>query len=131
LVIGNGGLKIREATPPPLTAESYISATMPETGVIAITGRRASMLELAETLQRLVKSPVWDRTGLSGDFYFAFRYTQVPNAEVETDAPSLGTALKRILASNLERQKGPVEKLVIDHIDEPFRELITACRPPV
>jgi uncharacterized protein (TIGR03435 family) len=134
LVIGKGGLKIREAkvadeppgmpewvkdASPALKAESYISATTPEAGVIAITGRRVSVSQLAETLQRLMSMPVWDRTGLSGNYYFAFRYTQFLSADLETDAPSLATALQENLGLKLEKQKGPIEGLVIDYIEEP------------
>jgi uncharacterized protein (TIGR03435 family) len=134
LVIGKSGLKIREANladePPSmpewvknassaLRAESFISATMIQAGVTAITGRRVSMSQLAETLQRSTRMPVWDRTGLSGDFYFAFRYTQDLSADLETDAPSLATALQENLGLKLEKQKGPVETLVIDYVEEP------------
>jgi uncharacterized protein (TIGR03435 family) len=134
LVIGKGGLKIKEAkeadeppgmpewvkdTSPALRAESYISATMPEAGVIAITGRRVSMAQLVETLQRSLGMPVWDRTGLSGNYYFAFRYTQVFRPDLETDAPSLATALQDNLGLKLEKQRGPVETLVVDSIEAP------------
>ena len=134
LVIGKGGLKIREAKvadePPSMPewakdrssawkAESYISATIPEGGVIAITGRGVSMSQLAETLQRSIDMPVWDRTGLSGNYYFAFRYTEFLSADLDTDAPSLATALQQNLGLKLEKQKGPVEALVIDYIEEP------------
>jgi uncharacterized protein (TIGR03435 family) len=62
--------------------------------------------------------PVWDRTGLSGNYYFAFR-TQFLSADLETDAPSLATALQENLGLKLEKQKGPIEGLVIDYIEEP------------
>jgi uncharacterized protein (TIGR03435 family) len=134
LSIGKGGLKIKEANvadePPPmpewvkdtssaLKAESYIFATMPEEGVIAITGRRVSMSQLAETLQRSTGMSVWDRTGLSGNYYFAFRYAQGLSADLQTDAPSLATALQENLGLKLEKQKGPAEALVIDYVEEP------------
>lgn len=134
LVIGKGGLKIREAKvadeppgmpewvkdhSPALKAESYIAATNAEAGVIAITGRRVSMSQLAETLQRSISMPVWDRTGLSGNYYFAFRYTELLSADLDTDAPSLATALQKNLGIKLEKQKGPVGALVIDYIEEP------------
>lgn len=134
LTIGKTGLKIREVKvgdePPPmpewvrnasiaLKAESYIAATSSEPGVIEVTGRRASMLQLAETLARSTGMPVWDRTGLSGSYYFALRYAQDLDAELKTDAPSLTTSIKENLGLKLERQKGPVETLVIDNIQEP------------
>jgi uncharacterized protein (TIGR03435 family) len=134
LVIGKGELKIRKAQvadePPGMPerakdassareAESYISATMPDAGSIAIKGRRVTMSQLAETLQRVNEMPVWDRTGLQGNYDFAFRYAQVIRADLETDAPSLATALQENLGLKLEKRKGPVQTLVIDYIDEP------------
>jgi uncharacterized protein (TIGR03435 family) len=134
LVVGSVGLKVKEvhdsdeppAMPdwvkdasPALKARTYIAATVPEPGVTAITGRRVSISQLAETLQRVTKMPVWDRTGLSGNYYFAFRYAQEVAADVVTDAPSLATALKESLGLKLEKRKRPVETLVIDHVEEP------------
>jgi uncharacterized protein (TIGR03435 family) len=134
LVIGNGGLKVKEAhdsdEPPPmpewvkdaspaLKAQTFISAIVPERGVNAIIGRRASISQLAEILQRGTNMPVWDRTGLSGNYYFAFRYVKEVAPDVATDAPSLATALKESLGLKMEKQKGPVETLVIGHVEEP------------
>jgi uncharacterized protein (TIGR03435 family) len=117
LVIGKGGPKIKE--PPAPEPETYISATIPQAGVAAITARGVSMAKLAETLSRTLQTPVWDRTALAGNFYFAFRFSEMPRADVETDAPSLATALQESLGLKLEKQKGPVETLVIDSVEEP------------
>jgi uncharacterized protein (TIGR03435 family) len=76
------------------------------------------MAQLAEILQRLTGMPVWDRTGLSGDYYFAFRYAEGLSADLKTDAPSLAGALRENLGLKMEKQKGPVETLVIDYIEE-------------
>jgi len=102
-----------------LKAASYISATIPEAGVVAITARKVSMVQLAEILQCNLNIPVWDRTGLSGNYYFAFRCTQDLSVDLKTDAPSLGTALQDNLGIKLEKHKGPVELLIIDYIEEP------------
>jgi uncharacterized protein (TIGR03435 family) len=114
LSIGKGGLKIPEAKS---DQESTIFA-VGRPGVTAITGRKASMSQLAETLQRVTGMPVWDRTGLAGNYDFAFRYAQELSADLKTDAPSLTTALQE-LGLKLEKQKGPVEALVIDSVEEP------------
>lgn len=134
LVIGKGGLKIKEANPdaeppampdwvkdatPALKAESFIAATMPAAGVIAVMGRKVSMAQLAANLQRNTKMAVWDRTGLSGNYYFAFRYALDPSAELDTQAPALTTALQESLGLRLEKRKGPSEILAVDSIEEP------------
>lgn len=133
LVAGKGGLKIREATAdeipklpewfkegsPALRAESFISASGTERGILTITGRRVSMSQLAETLQRVTQTPMWDQTGTSGNYYFAFRFAQGVDTPVGADTPSLATALEENLGIKLRKQKGPVESLVIDSIKEP------------
>ena len=135
LVIGKGGLKIKEANPaaePPempawirnassaFKAESFISSTIPEPGVTAASGRNVSMSQLAETLQRSMKMPVWDRTALTGTYYFAFRYAlDSAVADFTSGVPALPTALQESLGLRLEKHKGTVETLVIDQIEAP------------
>jgi uncharacterized protein (TIGR03435 family) len=135
LVIGKGGPKIKGASPaaePPdlpawirnpssvLKAESFISSTIPEPGVTAVAGRNISMSQLAETLQRSMKMPVWDRTGLTGTYYFAFRYARDSGAaDFTSDVPALATALQESLGLKLEKHRGTVETLVIDQIEAP------------
>ena len=73
------------------------------------------MLQLSATLQRLVGGMVADQTGLPGEYYFAFRYSVDDNGK--TDASSLSAGLKNP-GLKLEKWKGPVEMLVIDHIEQ-------------
>lgn len=131
LLTSKGGFRIREAgtqAQPPVMPddsrnislpESYIAATIPEAGVIEIAARRASMSQLASTLERAIQTPVWDQTGVSGNFSFVFRFWHDLSAERENDAPALGTAMEEALGLRLEKRKGPVETLVIDSIGEP------------
>jgi uncharacterized protein (TIGR03435 family) len=117
LVLAKGGPKIKAADPK--EGVSYAFATLPEAGIVAITGRGASIPQLVAALQRVVNGPVWDKTGLSGKFDFEFRYAAFTDAGLEAGAPSLGTALQENLGLKLERQRGPVETLVVDHVEEP------------
>ena len=123
LSVGSGGIKAKSANgadePSARPADSHIFATVPEPGVVAITGHNSSIAKLAETLQRSLKVPIWDRTGLAGSYDFAFRYTQDPAAEFHADAPSLATALRDSLGFTLMKAKGPLETLVIDNIEQP------------
>jgi uncharacterized protein (TIGR03435 family) len=112
---GARGIKIKEASG---DEASTIFSTMPTQGVVAITARRASMTELAQTLQRSLRTPVWDRTGITGRYDFWFRYANV-NASPEVDVPWAGTALEESLGLMLEKQKGPLETVAVDHIEEP------------
>jgi uncharacterized protein (TIGR03435 family) len=131
LSVGKNGLKVKEARagdPPPSLQEwarnesvagweGNIAATMPEAGVVVITGRRVSISKLVETLQRVLAGKmVWDQTGVTGDYYFAFRYARDDNPEA--DAPSLGAALRETLGLELKKEKGSVEMLVVDRIEK-------------
>jgi uncharacterized protein (TIGR03435 family) len=131
LSVGKSGLKVKEAktgdTPPPLPEwvrgvsvsafEGGISATLPEKGVTAVTGRRVSISKLVDTLRQVLGGKmVWDQTGVTGDYYFAFRYASDDNPEV--DVPSLASALRENLGLELKKQKGPVEMLVVDSMEK-------------
>lgn len=93
-------------------------------------GSRVPMNYLCFWLGQRLQSderPVVDRTGLTGtyDFRLAFRPELPPNASgdgMQPDAenrPSIFDALKRQLGLELTPQRGPVETLVVDHIEKP------------
>ena len=65
-----------------------------------------------------LRTPVWDRTGITGRYDFGFRYANV-NASPEVDVPWAGTALEETLGLMLEKQKGPLETVAVDHIEDP------------
>jgi uncharacterized protein (TIGR03435 family) len=114
LSVGKSGIKLK---PTPEDAEGSIAATLPkQAGLVEITAKSATFTQLAVTLARALGTPVWDRTGRSGRYDFDFLYaTDLGN----TGAPWIGTALQETLGLNLEKAKGPVETLVVDHIEEP------------
>ena len=75
---------------------------------------------------------VVDRTGLTGGYDYELRFgdREIPGAgpgggfpipfeTADPDAPSLFTALEEQLGLKLEPQTGPVEVLVIDHVERP------------
>jgi uncharacterized protein (TIGR03435 family) len=71
--------------------------------------------------------PIIDRTGLSGKFDFVLEFSPQlngplpPGATFQPDpnGPSFLQALKEQLGLKLESQTGPVEVVVIDHIEQP------------
>lgn len=87
------------------------------------------MQEIAASLggDDLIDRPVIDRTGLIGTFDFALEWSQQihfvgpppSNFHPDPDGPSLATALAKQLGLKLESTKGPVDVLVVDHIEEP------------
>ena len=75
-----------------------------------------------------IDRPVLDKTGLTGKFDFTIEYTpQLPNrplppgVEIPTDptGPTFLEALKDQLGLKLVPETGPVDVLVIDHVEEP------------
>ena len=86
-------------------------------GIHAITGRGVPVSELAESLSLELGTFVLDKTGLNGAFYFGFTFQRLDY--VNTDAPNAPTvfdAVERELGLKLERQRGPAELVVVDHI---------------
>lgn len=68
--------------------------------------------------------PVVDRTGLSGNFDFLVRITVrwrpgSPDAEGDESGPTFPEVLSDQLGLKLKPATAPIDKLVIDHIEEP------------
>jgi uncharacterized protein (TIGR03435 family) len=82
----------------------------------------------ASNLSGQVQRIVVDRTGLTGGWDFEISYAQErpanppPGVEfppADPDAPSLFTAIQEQLGLKLQSTKGPVEVLVVDHVERP------------
>jgi uncharacterized protein (TIGR03435 family) len=98
-----------------------------------LTFTKSTTATLAAQLSLLTGRVVIDKTGLTGDYDFELRWAQEagqgsPDAfglptvasdtpPVDTNGPSIFTALQEQLGLRLESQKGPVEILVIDHVE--------------
>ena len=70
-----------------------------------LVGEKITIGMLAERLSQIVGRTVFNRTGLSGDFDFAFEF-----AAVEEPAPQSG--------ADAIAKMGPVDVLVIDHVED-------------
>jgi uncharacterized protein (TIGR03435 family) len=95
---------------------------------IRYLGRSISMDKLLETLAGFpedpnVDRPIVDRTGLTGmiDFTLELARPQLGQSGTPPDEslPSFATALQEQLGLKLESQTGPVDVLVIDHVEQP------------
>jgi uncharacterized protein (TIGR03435 family) len=74
-----------------------------------------------QTGMAVIPRPVIDKTGLEGNYDFSLEWTPEDTSEVNNQE-SGGTfqeALKEQLGLKLQPEKGPVEVLVIDHIEPP------------
>lgn len=117
LTVAKGGPKLRSAA-----ARGYIRV-----GRGLLEGKGVTMPTLADLLGGSLDQRVIDKTGITGGFDIKLQWTPMerevdfPDGDSPGDAsgPSLFTAIREQLGLKLEPAKGPVEVLVIDHIDRP------------
>jgi uncharacterized protein (TIGR03435 family) len=86
-------------------------------GVHAITGRGVTVQRLAEQISEELKTFVIDKTGITENQYFGFRFLEDASGP-ELGVANLFNALQENVGLKLERQRGPVEVLVIDSMDK-------------
>jgi len=85
---------------------------------------------LLTILSRQLGRTIIDKTGLTGNYDILLQWSPednvsrgaeagAPPAPPEESAPSIFTAVQEQLGLKLESTKGPVDVLVIDHIEKP------------
>ena len=75
-----------------------------------------TIADLAEMgLSRSVNRTVVDRTDLTGPFQWSLKWA----AETNPDGISIFTAVQEQLGLKLESSTGPVEIVVVDHVESP------------
>ena len=94
-------------------------------GNIIVDGFGITMASFAGTTlsARLnLDRPVLDRTGIAGlfDIHLEFAHDRPGGADADSEpGASLFTALQEQLGLKLSRDKGPVDVLIVDHIERP------------
>ncbi len=129
LVVLKSGLKIKPADPnnayenglkaPGGTARGAGSVDANNTNV---TVQAVPMSTLASFLAQNLRRPVEDKTGLTANYDFTLKWSPdevAQNSENANTPPSIYTALQEQLGLKLESTKGPVDTIVVDHIDPP------------
>jgi uncharacterized protein (TIGR03435 family) len=99
-----------------------------------LTAQAVPIARLVQSLTQMLGHPVSDKTELKGVYDFKLRFTpddrlqppsgsppnlRLPLPPADSNAPSLFDALQEQLGLKLESGKGPVEVIVIDHIEKP------------
>jgi uncharacterized protein (TIGR03435 family) len=124
LTIDPSGLKLKPNTSPE-------NDKIPVLGPPAHTrGIRVPMVYLTWLLSQILQNdgrPVVDQTGLTGNYDFLLSYRPIlpPDAPADAlppedrDLPTLFDALRTQLGLRLTATRGPVDHLVIDHIEKP------------
>jgi uncharacterized protein (TIGR03435 family) len=109
LVVDKNGPTLKPASPGGRRGTSSGGGTMTATSV--------TMTEFAYQLARELKRPVLDKTEIAGAFDVTLHYS--PESDEDTSvAPSIFTAIQKTIGLRLRSAKGPVEILIIDHIDK-------------
>lgn len=88
----------------------------------SFSGKAIPIGQLAAVLSYFMGRPVTDKTGLAGRFDVELTWTP-DSARVaapgDTSGPSLTTAIQEELGLKLVSEKGPVNMLIVDHVEEP------------
>jgi uncharacterized protein (TIGR03435 family) len=129
LVIAKGGSKLKEDTVPlsDSTEPGKTPFNLKGGGFMIsnsqMTGIAIPISILAPNLAFVVERNVIDKTGLTSKYDINLKWTPAElegKADTGTDsAPDIFTALQDQLGLKLESSKGPVDTLVIDHVEMP------------
>lgn len=133
LVVAKNGTKLQESASEP---RGQGQRQMMRMGRGLISAQQIPMSTLATQLSQALGRSVIDETGLKGNYDVKLEWTPDtserrgmgdgdprPSSEAppapDPAGPSLFTALQEQLGLKLEGRKGPVEILVIDHVEKP------------
>jgi uncharacterized protein (TIGR03435 family) len=130
LVVDKGGAKIKPSGENPPADWVSSSGQHVQGGTTATSGLISGHVVPIAMLVRSLMSAgqldrvVVDRTGLSGNYDYALNWTPDPTSGAaeepsDTSLPSLFTAIREQLGLRLEPATGPVNTLVIDHVEKP------------
>jgi len=141
LVIAKSGSKLKEANPGDTYANGIKGPDgagregMMRMGRGQLTAQAVPMTSLANMLSQQLHRTVLDKTGLTGKYDLELNWTpdqgsdpmfkgpegsqQRADPAPDSSGPSIFTALQEQLGLKLQSAKGPVETLVIDHVEMP------------
>jgi bla regulator protein BlaR1 len=119
LVIGKGGFKLQPSDPAkdaPIPPHS-IGCPPEDPGCHNIVAGSGPLSALASLLSRSAGRPVIDQTGLTGTYNTDL--TWAGDTATDSPLPSLPAALREKFGLELKPEVGPVNILVIDHVEKP------------
>ena len=113
---------------PPIPCGVLMLVPASAPGRLRIAGRKVKLALLAEMAPNPssgVDRPVFDHTGLAGTFDLSIEWAPRLNGPPplgfipDADGPTFAEALQDQLGLKLVPQTGPVDVLVIDHVEQP------------
>jgi len=142
LVVAKDGPKFQEARPGDTYSngvkgpDGHAGAGMMFGGNGTLTGQGVPLVNLVRFLTRALGRTVIDKTGLTSKYDFTLKWTEERQAPMfkgtegsqpgtggisapESSGPSIFTAVQEQLGLKLESGKGPVDILIIDHVEKP------------
>ena len=84
------------------------------------SGRKLSVADVAASLSFFIQAPVVDHTGLTDRYDVDLDWD--PQDLTDSNGTSIFTAVQEQLGLKLERNRGPIKVLVIDHIEKPTED---------
>jgi uncharacterized protein (TIGR03435 family) len=148
LVVAKGGPKLKPAAPdspqagddggnpfPPRAGSDGFPILPPGNGSwmagapggkMALRGHSETAAEMARAIGiRSLNGPLTDATGLTGKYDYTIFWSGPAttaalgiNPAIEPDGPSIFDAVQEQLGLKIEKRKGPVQMLVVDHIEK-------------
>jgi uncharacterized protein (TIGR03435 family) len=115
LTKGNGTPELRPAKDKDAFSWAGSIAAGPPGGD-GLAGTNISMPQLAARMSSWLSRPVLDQTGLKGSYDFRYEYS---SADPEDDPATSIIASIQGIGLRLKADKGPVEVIVIDHVERP------------
>jgi uncharacterized protein (TIGR03435 family) len=129
LVVTKDGPKFKENPAPPVDPNAPDDAKKGRgnTGIngrngnIELTATAIPITGLVSALSNQIDRTVIDKTGLKGEYDFHLKWTSenAPQPVADDAPPLLFTALQEQLGLKLVASKGPVNTLVVDHVEQP------------
>jgi bla regulator protein BlaR1 len=120
--------------PEPASGQRYCRSmiTLPGPAGAAVDGEGLTISEFSKLLDVILDRPVVDQTGIAGKFNIHLEFSpdqavptlrrpgsEEPAADTNLGRPPILTAIQQQLGLKLLPSTGPVESLVIDHIERP------------
>lgn len=113
LTVAKTGMKMTEHT----GADGPSTTFRNQSGKLMLSARKQSAAHLTLLLGQRLDRSVIDNTGLTGEYDLSLEWAADETGD--SSVPSIFTALQEQLGLKLESTKGPVEVIVIDHVERP------------